>query len=51
MGYIIIGIIGAIVLVAIMPFSIRNRTKFRQEQISKKLALFGIDLDFGTTKK
>lgn len=28
MGYIIIG---AIVLVAVMPFSIRNRTKFKQE--------------------
>lgn len=48
MGYIIIG---AIVLVAVMPFSIRSRTKFKQEQISKKAALFGIDLDFGTAKK
>lgn len=48
MGYLIIG---AIVLIAVMPFSIRNRTKFKQEQISKKAALLGIDLDFGTTKK
>lgn len=48
MGYLIIG---AIVLIAVMPFSIRNRTKLKQEQISKKAALLGIDLDFGTTKK
>lgn len=48
MGYIIIG---TIALVAVMPFSIRNRTKFKQEQISKKAASFGIDLDFGTAKK
>lgn len=48
MGYVIIG---AIVLIAIMPFSIRNRTKYMQEQISKKAALLGIDVDFGTAKK
>ena len=48
MGYILIG---AILLVAVMPFSIRNRTKLKQEQVSKKAASFGIDLDFGTSKK
>lgn len=48
MGYIIIG---AIILVSVMPFSIKSRTKFKQEQISKKAASFGIDLDFGTAKK
>lgn len=30
-------IIGALVLIALMPFSVRNKTKFKQEQIEKKL--------------
>lgn len=39
-------IIGALVLIALMPFSIRNKTKFKQEQIKKKAAHMGIDLSF-----
>ena len=48
MGYIIIG---AIVIIAILPFSIRNRTKFLQERISKKAAMLGVDLDFRIVDK
>lgn len=48
MGYIIIG---AILLIAVLPFSIRNRTKNKQEQISKKAALYGIDLNFNKNKE
>lgn len=50
MEYIIIGI-GIIVVVAIMPFSIRNRTKVNQNRISKKAERFGVDLDFDKSKK
>lgn len=39
-------IIGALVLIALMPFSIRNKTKFKQEQIKKKAVHMGIDLSF-----
>ena len=34
-------IIGALVLIALMPFSVRNKTKFKQEA-----AHMGIDLSF-----
>ena len=39
-------LIVAIVVILLMPFSIRNRTKQKQEQIEKKAAKFGMDLDF-----
>lgn len=39
-------IIGALVLIALMPFSVRNKTKFKQEQIENKAAHMGIDLSF-----
>ena len=39
-------IISAVVLIILMPFSIKNRTKQKQEQIKKKAAMFGVDLDF-----
>lgn len=48
MGYVILG---AIVIITILPFSIRNRTKFLQERISKKAAMLGVDLDFRTVDK
>ena len=35
-------LIVAIVVILLMPFSIRNRTKQKQEQIKKKAAKFGI---------
>jgi len=47
MGYIVVG---AIILIAFMPFSIRNQTKYRQEQISKRASLLGVQLDFEERK-
>lgn len=48
MGYVIIG---ALLIVALMPFSIRNQTRYRQERIKKKAALYGIDLSLEDNKK
>lgn len=48
MGYVIVG---AIILIGFMPFSIRNLTEYRQEQISKKASLLGVQLDFEESKK
>lgn len=47
MGYIVVG---AIILIAFMLFSIRNQTKYRQEQISKRASLLGVQLDFEERK-
>lgn len=43
MGYILLG---GILLLALLPISIRNQTVYRKEQISKKAARYGIDLNF-----
>lgn len=43
MGYILSG---GILLLALFPIFIRNQTAYRKEQISKKAARYGIDLDF-----
>lgn len=48
MGYVVVG---AIILVAFMPFSIRNLTKYRQERISKRASLLGVQLGFEDSKK
>lgn len=48
MGYIIVG---AIILITFMPLSIRNLTKYRQEQISKRALSLGVQLDFEESRK
>lgn len=48
MGYFIIG---AIVLIALMPLAVQNQTKYRQERIAKKAASLGVVLDFAEEKK
>jgi len=48
MGYVIIVIV---ILVGLLPFSIRNITKFRQERISKKASQLGVQLDFEENNK
>ena len=42
-------VIGIIVIIAVMPYSIRNLTKYRQEKICKKAKMLGIDLNFEKT--
>lgn len=48
MGY---SILGAVVLLALMPFIIRNQTKYRQKQIAKKAVSYGLNLDFAKKKE
>lgn len=43
MGYILLG---GILLLVLLPISIRNQTAYRKERISKKAARYGIDLSF-----
>ena len=50
MGYVIIVIV-IVILVGLLPFSIRNITKFRQERISKKASQLGVQLDFKENNK
>lgn len=49
MIYVIIGAMAFLAL--IMPVSIRNQTKYRQETIAKRARMLGIDLDFSETPK
>lgn len=47
MGYILLG---GIILLALLPFSIRNQTAHRKELISGKAARYGIALNFDEEK-
>ncbi len=47
MEYAFIGVIGFVIVLAILPFSIRNSKKYKQDRIAKKAKSFGVELDFG----
>ena len=44
-------IIGVVILIALLPFSIKNKLKDRQKQIEKKAKAMGVDLTFTDRQK